>query len=158
MPTISIPSIGPISENLNINKYAQIKPEKPKDININRYSINEPSFQEYDLNLNYKIEQPPPFKEPEIEPNKGDQRLSIEIPMDLIKKENEKMGINVNVDLKEERKNDFEGNEKANLRYAPRPPNVQSQTQYFSKISPNKNEYIIPKFHSSVNELCSSMP
>ena len=154
MPTISIPepSIGPITENFNINKYTQIKPEKPKEININRYSINEPSFQEYDLNLNYKIEQPPPFKEPEIEPNKGDQRLSIEIPMDLIKKENEKMGINVNVDLKEEKKNDFEGNEKANLRYAPRSPNAQSQTQYFAKISPNKNEYIIPKFHSSVND------
>ena len=152
MPTISIPSYGPITENSNINKYAQIKPEKPKEININRYSINEPSFQEYDLNLNYKIEQPPPFKEPEIEPNKGDQRLSIEIPMDLIKKENEKMGINVDVDLKEEKKNDFEDNEKVNLRYAPRSPNVQRERQYFTQFSPNKNEYIIPRFHSSVND------
>ena len=152
MPTISIPSNGPITENFNINKYAQIKSEKPKEININRFSINEPSFQEYDINLNYKIEQPPPFKEPEIEPNKGDQRLSIEIPMEIIKKENEKMGINVNMDLKEEKKNDFEDNEKANLRYAPRSPNIERQRQYFTKIIPNKNEYIIPKFHSSVND------
>ena len=70
MTTISIPSNGPITENFNIISNAQIKPEKPKEININSYSINEPLFQEYDINLNYKIEQPPPFKEPEIEPNK----------------------------------------------------------------------------------------
>lgn len=153
MPTISFPETtnGPITENFNINKYTEIKQEKPKEINNYRYSINEPSFQEYDLNLNYKIEQPPPFKEPEIEPNKGDQRLSIEIPMDLIKKENEKMGINVNVDLNEEKKND-EDDEKAKLRYVPRSPKVQTQSQFFTKIIPNKNEYIIPKFHSSVND------
>ncbi len=35
----------------------------------------------------------------------------------IIKKENEKRGINVNVDLKGEKKNDFEDNEESNLRY-----------------------------------------
>jgi hypothetical protein len=53
-------------KNSNINQYSEI--------NHNLYPINEPSFQEYDFNLNFKIEQPTPFKMPEIEPNKGDQQ------------------------------------------------------------------------------------
>ena len=96
MPTIVIPDTSPdnLNDNLNINKNIKLKAEPHKYVSpYANKEIHEPSFQEYDFNLNYKIEQPPPFKEPEIEANKGDQRLSIEIPNNIIEtqeKEKEK--------------------------------------------------------------------
>ena len=76
---------------------------------------------------------------PEIEPNKGDQQLSIEIPSDLMEKENEKKEIDVSIDLNEDKKKDFEGDEKIKLR------------QFNTENSPNKKEYIIQNLNSAVN-------
>ena len=146
MPSITIPDN--LNENLNINNNIKLKSE-PKYISpYASKEIHEPSFQEYDFNLNYKIEQPPPFKEPEIEANKGDQRLSIEIPINLAETKKETKEININLD--EEEKNEDE-KAKIKLRHIPKP--VQQNTRhYYPKIPIYKNELTIPRFHYSVND------
>ena len=152
MPTIVIPDTYPdnLNDNLNINKNIKLKAEPPKYISpYANKEIHEPSFQEYDFNLNYKIEQPPPFKEPEIEANKGDQRLSIEIPNNII--ENEKKEVDLSINVREEEKNENESkNGRIKLKYVPRPPPPpQYKRQIISKFD---NELTIPKFHYSVND------
>ena len=141
MPSITFPNNLKIKNN--IIKYKA----EPKTVNpYASIDIHEPSFQEYDFNVNCKIEQPPPFKEPEIEANKGDTRLSIEIP-DL----NEKKEIQI--DIKEEEKNDTEKPE-IKLKAIPR-PNSQNNRQYYvkvPKIPQYNNELTIPRFHCSVND------
>ena len=147
MPSIVIPIVS--SDN---NENLKSKPETTKYISpYATKEIHEPSFQEYDFNSNYKIKQPPPFKEPEIEANKGDERLSIEIPNNIVEttREKENTEINLNVDIKEEEKNN-EKNEKIKLRYAPKPP-INYNRQFYTKI-PYDNEISIPKFHYSVND------
>ena len=152
MPSIVIPIVSS-DINENINENLKSKPVTTK--NINPYAskeIHEPSFQEYDFNSNYQIKQPPPFKEPEIEANKGDVRLSIEIPNNIIessrKKENSE--INLNVNLKEEEKKN-EQNEKKQLRYAFRPA-IDYRRPLYTHIPLYNNEISIPKFHYSVND------
>ena len=155
MPSIVIPIVSSdINENININENLKSKPVTTK--NVSPYAskeIHEPSFQEYDFNSNYQIKQPPPFKEPEIEANKGDVRLSIEIPNNIIessrKKENPE--INLNVNLKEEEEKNNEQNEKKQLRYAFRPAIDYSRPLY-THIPIYNNEISIPKFHYSVND------
>ena len=141
MPIISIPDPSP-ELFTNINNNIKLKSQSKYDNPFSLKDIHEPSFQEYDYDLNHKIEQPPPFKEPEIEVNNEDQRLSIDIPINFNESKNEK---NI-VDLKEEKKNNVEENEKKiNLKYIPKPP-IQNFQERYSK------EYNIPRFHYSVND------
>ena len=157
MPSITIPN--PSIENLNEN--IKLKSEPQKQNYISPYAtidIHEPSFHEYDYNLNYKIEQPPSFKEPAIEANMGDQRLSIDIPNDIIessrtlKKESEKKELELKMNIKEEEKNEGDyKKEKIKLKYIPR-PGIDYNRKLYTQIPMYNNELTIPKFHYSVND------
>ena len=141
MPLVTFPN--KLNNKININDNIKLKAE-PK--NISPYAskdIHEPSFQEFDFNANCRIEQPPPFKEPEIEANQGDTRLSIEIP-NLNEKKELKIGI------KEEEKNETE-NPQIKLKAIPR-PNSTNNRQNNINVPQYKNEITIPKFHYSVND------
>ena len=168
MPSIIFPAKPSNNYNLNINEDIKLKAEPKKYISPYAIKdINEPTFQKYDYNYNNKIEQPPPFKEPEIEANKGDQRLSIEIPNDIIEStrvkerererevEKEKKEIDFNIQIKEEEKNEEKKienkNAKIQLRYVPRPPKNYNR-QIYTNNPLEQNEVIIPKFHYSVND------
>ena len=165
MPSIIIPSNN-YNANLNINENIKLKAEPKKYMSPYAIKdINEPTFQNYDYNYNNKIEQPPPFKEAEIEANKGDQRLSIEIPNDIIEstrerekereKERDKKDIDFNIQIKEEEKNEEKKieskNPKIQLRYVPRPPQNYNR-QIYTNTPLEQNELVIPKFHYSVND------
>ena len=152
MPSIIIPIVSSdINENVNINENLKSKQDTIKYISpYASKEIHEPSFQEYDFNSNYKIKQPPPFKEPEIEANKGDVRLSIEIPNNIIKSTREKGKTEINPDLKEEEKNN-EKNDKIKLRLVPRPP-IRYNMPLNSNIPLYNNEISIPRFHYSVDD------
>ena len=149
MPAVAIP----LPENLNEN--IKLKSEPQKHNYISPYAsgdIHEPSFQEYDYNLNYKIEQPPPFKEPEIEANIGDQRLSIDIPNEIIESSRSKIKESVKISIKEEEKNENDHNTgKIKLKYVPRPPTDYNR-QLYTQIPMYNNELTIPRFHYSVND------
>ena len=149
MPAVAIP----LPENLNEN--IKLKSEPQKHNYISPYAsgdIHEPSFQEYDYNLNYKIEQPPPFKEPEIEANIGDQRLSIDIPNEIIESSRSKIKDSVKISIKEEEKNENDHNTgKIKLKYVPRPPTDYNR-QLYTQIPMYNNELTIPRFHYSVND------
>ena len=149
MPAVAIP----LPENLNEN--IKLKSEPQKHNYISPYAsgdIHEPSFQEYDYNLNYKIEQPPPFKEPEIEAKIGDQRLSIDIPNEIIESSRSKIKDSVKISIKEEEKNENDHNTgKIKLKYVPRPPTDYNR-QLYTQIPMYNNELTIPRFHYSVND------
>ena len=157
MPSISIPSN--FNDNININENIKLKAEPQKYVSpYASKEIHEPSFQEYDFNSNIKIEQPPPFKEPEIEANNGDQRLSIEIPNNIILSSREKetvkekkdINIEVNVNEEEKDKKNENKNGKIKLKYIPRPPQDYNRNIYTNMNL--DNELVIPKFHYSVND------
>ena len=151
MPSISIPSN--FNDNININENIKLKAGPPKyESPYASKDIHEPSFQEYNFNSNLKIEQPPPFKEPEIEANKGDQRLSIEIPNNIILSSREKETVKDknNINLNEEKKSENK-NAKLKLNYIPRPPQEYNRNIY-TNMNLENNELVIPKFHYSVND------
>ena len=83
MPTISIPNIG--NDNIiNNNEEIDIKIEKPK-IDTKNLSRN--------ININndekkITIDQPPPYKAPEIDINKTDMKMSLNIPSNIFENSN----------------------------------------------------------------------
>ena len=88
------------SSNVEIPIKENIKMELKKNLP----GINEPSFEKIDLE-NKKIDQEPTFKEPEIEPNRGDQQIDLEIPNKFGEYSKGKITIKNNKNISEEEKN-----------------------------------------------------
>ena len=87
MPSVSLPK-NEIINDINIGKEEEfnIEIDKPK-IDINNNSFDNDS-------INKKYEQPPPFKEPEINPNMEDNKISINIPNSIIDGTTKNLNIN----------------------------------------------------------------
>ena len=94
------------NSNLDIQNQFNVNIKVGEEKNNNLPGIEEPSFNKnIDLEKNLKIELEPPFKEPDIEPNKGDQQINIEIPNQLLDFKKGMKKIKNNMNLNEEEKN-----------------------------------------------------